>query len=85
MDFANSAHFVQHALWDQGGEYLFGKALSLERAGASFIIIAANALASRRQRSDEGRQDTAAAHHGSDGRGDSCPETDEGGSARDEK
>jgi aspartate racemase len=42
MDFANSAHFVQHALWDQGGEYLHGKALSLERAGASFIIIAAN-------------------------------------------
>lgn len=42
MDFATSAHFIQNCLWDEGAEYLREKALSLERAGAEFIILAAN-------------------------------------------
>jgi aspartate racemase len=34
MNFAKSAHYVHNALWEEGGKYLQGKALSLERAGA---------------------------------------------------
>ncbi|TFB00389.1 Uncharacterized protein CCMA1212_007589 [Trichoderma ghanense] len=42
MNFERSAHFVTNGLWDEGGEYLHGKALSLERAGADFIICVSN-------------------------------------------
>lgn len=42
MDLARSAHYVHGELWDEGGEYLAGKARSLERAGADFIIVVSN-------------------------------------------
>lgn len=42
MDLAKSAHYVHNALWDEGGAYLAGKAQSLERAGADFIIVVSN-------------------------------------------
>ncbi|KAM0512521.1 hypothetical protein ACHAPE_008844 [Trichoderma viride] len=42
MNFERSAHFVTNDLWEEGGEYLHGKALSLERAGADFIICVSN-------------------------------------------
>lgn len=42
MDLARSAHYVHNGLWDEGGEYLHGKALSLERAGADFILVVSN-------------------------------------------
>lgn len=42
MNFERSAHFVTNDLWDEGAEYLHGKALSLERAGADFIICVSN-------------------------------------------
>ncbi|KAL7954170.1 Asp/Glu/hydantoin racemase [Trichoderma compactum] len=42
MNFERSAYFVNNNLWEEGGEYLHGKALSLERAGADFIICVSN-------------------------------------------
>ncbi|CAG9985023.1 unnamed protein product [Clonostachys byssicola] len=42
MDFAKSAHFVENGLWEEGSEFLHGKALSLQRAGADFIICVSN-------------------------------------------
>jgi aspartate racemase len=42
MDFAQSARLVNGGLWEEGGKYLNGKALSLERAGADFILCACN-------------------------------------------
>ncbi|KAL7942753.1 Asp/Glu/hydantoin racemase [Trichoderma barbatum] len=42
MNFERSAHFVNNNLWEERGEYLHGKALSLERAGADFIICVSN-------------------------------------------
>jgi aspartate racemase len=42
MDFGHSARFSQEGLWEDAGKYLNGKALSLERAGADFIILACN-------------------------------------------
>jgi aspartate racemase len=42
MDVAKSAHYVHNNLWEEGGEYLRGKAQSLERAGADFIIVVSN-------------------------------------------
>ncbi|EHK21139.1 uncharacterized protein TRIVIDRAFT_51866 [Trichoderma virens Gv29-8] len=42
MNFERSAHYVRNGLWDEGAEYLHQKALSLERAGADFIICVAN-------------------------------------------
>lgn len=42
MDLARSAHYVHNELWDEGAEYLHGKAQSLERAGADLIICVSN-------------------------------------------
>ena len=42
MDLARSDHYVHKELWDEGGAYLHGKAQSLERAGADFIIVVSN-------------------------------------------
>jgi aspartate racemase len=42
MDLALSAHYVHNGLWDKGAEYLHGKAQSLSRAGADFIICVSN-------------------------------------------
>ncbi|KAL7924622.1 Asp/Glu/hydantoin racemase [Trichoderma austrokoningii] len=42
MNFERSAHFVINDLWDEGAKYLHEKALSLERAGADFIICVSN-------------------------------------------
>lgn len=42
MDFGESTRFIQDGLWEEGAKYLNGKALSLERAGADFIILACN-------------------------------------------
>ncbi|KAJ6785992.1 hypothetical protein PWT90_08898 [Aphanocladium album] len=42
MDLAKSVHYVHNELWDEGGAYLAGKAQSLERAGADFIIVVSN-------------------------------------------
>jgi aspartate racemase len=42
MDLANSAHYVNNELWDEGAEYLAAKAQSLARAGADFIICVSN-------------------------------------------
>jgi aspartate racemase len=42
MDLYNSERFVHGELWDEGAEYLHGKAQSLERAGADFIICVSN-------------------------------------------
>lgn len=42
MDLAMSAHYVQNDLWDEGAEYLHGKAQSLAKAGADFIICVSN-------------------------------------------
>ncbi|UNI24527.1 hypothetical protein JDV02_010264 [Purpureocillium takamizusanense] len=42
MDLAWSAHYVNNQLWDEGAAYLRGKAASLERAGADFIICVSN-------------------------------------------
>lgn len=42
MDFAQSARFVNGGLWEEGGRYLNRKALSLERAGADFILCVSN-------------------------------------------
>lgn len=42
MDLAKSAHYVHNELWDEGAEYLHGKAQSLARAGADFIICVSN-------------------------------------------
>ncbi|TQV99377.1 hypothetical protein V2A60_004855 [Cordyceps javanica] len=42
MDLAKSAHYVHNALWEEGGAYLAGKARSLERAGADFILVVSN-------------------------------------------
>lgn len=42
MDLALSARYVNEGLWDEGAEYLGGKAQSLERAGADFIICVSN-------------------------------------------
>lgn len=42
MDLAKSAHYVNNGLWDEGAEYLLGKAQSLVRAGADFIICVSN-------------------------------------------
>lgn len=42
MNLAKSVHYVHSALWDEGGAYLAGKAQSLERAGADFIILVSN-------------------------------------------
>jgi aspartate racemase len=42
MNFAMSAYYVNNALWEEGGRYLRGKALSLERAGADFVLCVSN-------------------------------------------
>ncbi|KAH6648052.1 Asp/Glu/hydantoin racemase [Truncatella angustata] len=42
MDLARSAHYVHNGLWDEGADYLHGKAQSLVRAGADFIICVSN-------------------------------------------
>jgi aspartate racemase len=42
MDFAQSVRFVEGRLHDEAAVYLNGKALSLERAGADFIVLACN-------------------------------------------
>ncbi|KAH8198659.1 hypothetical protein TruAng_007200 [Truncatella angustata] len=42
MDLARSAHYVHNGLWDEGADYLQGKAQSLVRAGADFIICVSN-------------------------------------------
>lgn len=42
MNLERSAHFVHNELWDEGAEYLHGKAQSLVRAGADFIICVSN-------------------------------------------
>jgi aspartate racemase len=42
MDFAQSLRLIDGGLWEEGGKYLNGKALSLERAGADFILCACN-------------------------------------------
>ncbi|KAH8889140.1 aspartate racemase [Thozetella sp. PMI_491] len=42
MDLALSAHYVNNGLWEEGAEYLRGKAQSLARAGADFIICVSN-------------------------------------------
>jgi aspartate racemase len=42
MDFGQAVHYVRGGLWEEGGKYLNAKALSLERAGADFIILACN-------------------------------------------
>ncbi|KAK7217785.1 hypothetical protein V2G26_005788 [Clonostachys chloroleuca] len=42
MDFAKSAHFVENGLWKEASEFLHCKALSLQRAGADFIICVSN-------------------------------------------
>src|SRR5687768_3061703 len=42
MNFAESAYFVNNALWEEGGAYLGVKAKRLEKAGASFIICVSN-------------------------------------------
>lgn len=42
MDLANSAHYVNNDLWDEGAKYIHTKAQSLERAGADFIICVSN-------------------------------------------
>ncbi|CAL5870367.1 uncharacterized protein PFLUO_LOCUS4603 [Penicillium psychrofluorescens] len=42
MNFDKSAHYVQGELWEEGGKYLQGKALSLERAGADFFLCVSN-------------------------------------------
>jgi aspartate racemase len=42
MDFGQSARIVKGSLWEEGGRYLNQKALSLERAGADFIICVSN-------------------------------------------
>jgi aspartate racemase len=42
MDLTRSAHYVNNKLWDEGAEYLHGKAQSLVRAGADLIICVCN-------------------------------------------
>jgi aspartate racemase len=42
MDFGEIARFVKGGLWEEGAKYINGKALSLERAGADFIICVSN-------------------------------------------
>ncbi|KAJ3497365.1 hypothetical protein NLG97_g1960 [Lecanicillium saksenae] len=42
MDLAKSVHYVHNDLWEEGGAYLAGKAQSLERGGADFIIVVSN-------------------------------------------
>lgn len=42
MDFARSARFANNELWGKGARYVHGKAQSLERAGADFIICVSN-------------------------------------------
>ncbi|KAM0541755.1 hypothetical protein ACHAPJ_013112 [Fusarium lateritium] len=42
MDLALSAEYVNNGLWEDGTKYLRKKALSLEKAGADFIICVSN-------------------------------------------
>jgi aspartate racemase len=42
MNLADSAHYVQKDLWEEGGKFLHDKAKSLEDAGADFIICVSN-------------------------------------------
>lgn len=42
MDFGNGEKYLTAEQWEEGGKYLNEKALSLERAGADFIILACN-------------------------------------------
>jgi aspartate racemase len=42
MDVADSTHYVQNGLWEQGGEMLHGMAKALERAGAEMILCVSN-------------------------------------------
>jgi aspartate racemase len=42
VDFGEIARFVKGGLWEEGAKYINGKALSLERAGADFIICVSN-------------------------------------------
>jgi aspartate racemase len=42
MNFAQSAYFVNNALWEEGGAYLGAKAKRLEQSGAAFIICVSN-------------------------------------------
>lgn len=42
MDLATSVHFVHGAQWEEGSDFIKGMALSLERAGADFIICVSN-------------------------------------------
>lgn len=42
MDLATSVHYVHNNLWEEGAKYLNDLALSLERAGADFIICVSN-------------------------------------------
>jgi aspartate racemase len=42
MNFAQSAYFVNNALWEEGGAYLQAKAKHLEQSGAAFIICVSN-------------------------------------------
>lgn len=42
MNFAQSAYFVNNALWEEGGAYLRQKAKRLEQSGAAFIICVSN-------------------------------------------
>ena len=39
MNFAKSALYVQGGSWEEGGQYLQQKALSLQRAGADFFLM----------------------------------------------
>jgi aspartate racemase len=43
MDCGQSVRFVKGGLWEEGAKYVNGKALSLERAGADFIMCCSNA------------------------------------------
>jgi aspartate racemase len=42
MDCGQSVRFVKGGLWEEGAKYLNSKALSLERAGADFIMCCSN-------------------------------------------
>lgn len=42
MNFADSAHYVQNDLWEEGGQMVGEMAQSLERAGADFILCVSN-------------------------------------------